>query len=110
MDYYYSQYVLRNIHCIGLSVVDIRIGNLPIVTHIQGGVIWGGVDGGSHMIITPKKLPSGGQPPETLLAENTDWGPGWNIVDEITESREKTENFSSADDEDFATAHDKEPE
>jgi len=49
------------------------------------------------MIITPKKLPSGGQPPETLLAENKDWGPGWNIVDEITESREKTENFSSAD-------------
>jgi len=64
----------------------------------------------SHMIITPKKLPSGGQPPETLLADNADWGPGWNIVDEITESREKAENFASADDEDFATAHDEEPE
>jgi len=72
----------------------------------------------SQMIITSKKLPCGGQPPETLLAENADWGPGWNIVDEITESQEKAENFanaddenfSSADDEDCATAHDEEPE
>ena len=34
---YYVTYI-----ALVLSVVDIRIGNLPIVTHIQGGVIWVG--------------------------------------------------------------------
>ena len=37
-----STYVLRNIHCLGLSVVDVCRDNLPLVTHIQGGAIWGG--------------------------------------------------------------------
>jgi len=48
---------------------------------------------------TGDRLPRDGIPPDTLLSENADWSPGWQISDEIIESREEPEEYPESQEE-----------